>query len=120
MDRIVISDLTVFYRVGVSDEERSQRQRLLVTVELEHDFSAAVRGDDLAATLDYYAVTQRLLRFGEGRDWRLIETLAVDIANLILDEFRPKTVIVGVKKFVIPEADHIAVWVTRSAAGRKN
>ncbi|MHB8521410.1 MAG: dihydroneopterin aldolase [Limisphaerales bacterium] len=120
MDRIIISDLTVFYCVGVTDAERRQPQRLLLTVEFEHDFSTAARTDDLAATIDYYAASQRLLHFGEGRSWRLIETLAVDLANLLLGEFGPAAVTVRVKKFVIPEADHVSVCVKRISAAPAN
>lgn len=120
MDRIIISDLTVFYRVGVTDAERQQPQRLLLTVEFEHDFSAAARTDDLAATIDYYAAAQRLLRFGEDRSWRLIETLAVDLANVLLAEFGPAAVTVRVKKFVISEADHVSVCVKRNSKGPPN
>jgi dihydroneopterin aldolase len=120
MDWIIVSDLSISCRVGVTEEERRQSQRLLVTVELEHDLAVAARTDDLAATIDYDAVARRLRGFGEGREWRLIEALAADIARLVLDEFRPATVTVGVKKFVIPEANHVAVWITRRSADRKN
>ena len=41
MDRIIISELEVFYRVGVTEQERSQPQRLLLTVEMALDFAAA-------------------------------------------------------------------------------
>ena len=66
--KISIVDLEVFYRVGVPDAERAQPQRLLLTVEMESDFSAAARSDSIADTIDYFAVTQRLLKFGEGRE----------------------------------------------------
>ncbi len=114
MDQIIISDLEVFYRVGVTGAERDRPQRLLLTIEMAHDFQAAAGLDDLAGTIDYAAVSQRLLRFGEGGEWRLIETLAVDLATMILDEFKPKTVSVEVKKFVIPQARYVAVKITRS------
>jgi dihydroneopterin aldolase len=39
----------------------------------------------------------------------LIEKLAADLADMILREFKPKTVTVEVKKFVIPEARHVSV-----------
>jgi dihydroneopterin aldolase len=58
-DKILISNLEVFYHVGVSDEERSKPQRLLVSVEITHDFTAAIASDNLAETIDYYAVSQR-------------------------------------------------------------
>ena len=113
MDRIVINDLEVFYSVGVTGEERSRPQRLLLTVELFTDLSAAAATDELSRTIDYFAVAQRLLRFGEGRSWRLIETLASEIAALLLADFKPTRVSVEVKKFIIPEARHVSVRVQR-------
>ena len=114
-DTIIISDLEVSYLVGVTKEERSKSQRLLLTLELTTDFDSAVVRDELDRTIDYNAVSQRLLRFGKGREWRLIETLAADVAAMVLKEFRPKTVSVEVKKFIIPQARHVAVRLTRPA-----
>jgi len=111
----IISHPAVFYHIGVSRAERSKPQRLLLSLELSADFDSAVARDELAGTIDYNAVSQRLLRFGEGREWRLIETVAADIAAMVLKEFRPKTVSVEVKKFIIPQARHVAVRVTRRA-----
>ena len=114
-DTIIISDLEVSYQVGVTEEERSKPQRLLLTLELSTDFDAAVERDELDKTIDYNEVSQRLLRFGKRREWRLIETVAADIAAMVLKEFRPKTVSVEVKKFIIPQARHVAVRLTRPA-----
>ncbi len=113
MDTIRITDLEVFYHVGVPDEERLKPQRLLVSLELEHDFAVAVSRDEVGETIDYFAVTQHLLKFGEGCEWRLIETLAADIASMVLEDFRPRSVTVEVKKFIIPQAAHVSVRVTR-------
>jgi dihydroneopterin aldolase len=114
MSQISIVDLEVFYRVGVPDAERAQPQRLLLTVEMESDFSTAAKTDSIADTIDYFAVTQRLLKFGEGRSWKLIEKLAADIADAILSEFKPQSVTVEVKKFVIPQARYVAVSLART------
>ena len=113
MSQISIVDLEVFYRVGVPDAERAQPQRLLLTVEMESDFSTAAKTDSIADTIDYFAVTQRLLKFGEGKSWKLIEKLAADIADAILSEFKPQSVTVEVKKFVIPQARHVSVAVAK-------
>ncbi len=113
MSRISIVDLEVFYRVGVPEAERAQPQRLLLTLEMESDFAAAAESDSIADTIDYFAVTQRLLKFGEGQEWKLIEKLAADIADMILTEFKPSDVSVEVKKFIIPEARFISVALTR-------
>jgi len=109
--KISIVDLEVFYRVGVPDAERAAAQRLLLTVVLEADFTAAAKSDGIADTINYFAVTQRLLKFGEGREWRLIEKLASDIAATIRQEFKPQGVTVEVKKFIIPEARYVSVRV---------
>jgi 7,8-dihydroneopterin aldolase/epimerase/oxygenase len=113
MDKIIIHDLEVFYRVGVPEEERQSEQRLLLCVEMGRDFEPAVRDDELSCTIDYYQVTRRLIGFGENREWKLIEKLAVDIADMILRDFQPRSVIVQVKKFILPEAQYVAVEVRR-------
>ena len=113
MSKISIVDLEVFYHVGVPDAERAQPQRLLLTVEMEADFAAAAKSDSLAATIDYYAVAQRLHQFGTGREWQLIEKLAADIADAILAEFKPQLVTVEVKKFILPHARHVAVQIVK-------
>ena len=111
--KISIVDLEVFYRVGVPDAERAQPQRLLLTVEMASDFSAAARSDGIADTIDYFSVTQRLLKLGDGREWKLIEKLAADIADAILAEFKPQGVSVVVKKFIIPQAKYVSVSLKR-------
>ena len=58
-------------------------------------------------------MSQRLLTLGQGRSWKLIETLASDIAALVLREFGARRVHVEVKKFIIPEARHVSVRIVR-------
>jgi 7,8-dihydroneopterin aldolase/epimerase/oxygenase len=113
MDTIILCDLAVFCRVGVTDAERAQPQRLLLTVELACDVTAAAASGDLGATIDYYDVSRKLLRFGEQRSWKLIESLAVEVASWLKTAYGPAQVTVEVKKFVIPEARHVSVRVSR-------
>jgi FolB domain-containing protein len=114
MSKITIVDLEVYYRVGVGDEERAKAQRLLVTVDMNFDFSSAVLSDRIEKTINYHAVVQDLLKFGDGRSWKLVEKLASNIADRVLTQFGPQAVMVEVKKFVIPQARYIAVSLTRS------
>jgi len=112
-DAIIIRDLEVYYHVGVTEEERATSQRLLLTLEFEQDFTAAAASDNLADTLDYDAICRRLLGFGDGCHWQLIETLATDIAAMLQEEFQAGALTVEVKKFVIPQAQHVAVRLHR-------
>ena len=107
--KIFIADLEVNYRVGVSDQERQNPQKLLLTIEMKHDFNEAAKSDDLTKTIDYFAVCQALLKFGENRSWKLLEKLSRDIAEMIMKEFGPESVEVFIKKFIIPEAKFVGV-----------
>jgi FolB domain-containing protein len=111
-DVITLADLEVSCHVGVPDEERARPQRLLLTVAMEHDFSRAVAADDVRHTVNYFDVSRRLLALGQGRSWRLIETLAADVARLVVDEFGAARATVEVKKFILPEARHVSVRTT--------
>jgi dihydroneopterin aldolase len=113
MSYITIVDLEVFYRVGLTEEERAQPQRLLLTLDINFDFSSAAVSGRIGRTIDYYEVTQRLLKLGEKRSWRLIESVATDVADKILSEFRPENVTVEVKKFSIPEARYVSASLTK-------
>ena len=113
MPEISIVDLEVFYRVGVPEQERAKPQRLLLTIKMKTGFSRATKSDSIADTIDYFAVTRRLLKFGEGKSWKLIEKLAADIGRMLLKEFKPRAVAVEVKKFVIPQARYVSVLVKK-------
>ena len=114
MGRISIVDLEVNCCVGVSDEERAKPQRLLLSVVMEFDFSSAAVTDRITKTIDYFDVSQRLLRLGDGRSWRLIEKLCTEIADLILNEYPAQSVMVEVKKFSIPQARHVSVGLIKN------
>jgi dihydroneopterin aldolase len=113
MARIAIVDLEVHYCIGVSEQERAKPQRLLLSIELNLDFSAAAQTDRVEKTINYQRVAEDLLQFGEGRSWRLLEKLVSNIADHIMTEYEPDLVMVEAKKFVIPQARYIAVAVTR-------
>lgn len=109
MGRISIVDLEVQCNVGVGDEERATPQRLLITTVMDFDFASAAVSDRVTKTIDYFDVSQRLLKFGEGRHWKLIEKLCTDITDMIMNEYPAQSVMVEVKKFSIPQAKHVSV-----------
>jgi dihydroneopterin aldolase len=115
--KISIVDLEVWYCVGVPDEERAKPQRLLLSVEMEFDFSKAAETDSIEFTIDYFAVSQSLLKFGQRKKWKLIEKLGADIGDMILKKFKPAKVSVEIKKFVIAEARYVSVTVAKTGKG---
>ena len=119
MSKITIVDLEVLFHVGVPDEERAQPQKLLITVDMTYDFSSAAATDRVTKTIDYQEVAQKITKFGEGRSWKLIEKVATDLADFVLNDFHPEAVMVLVKKFPLPQASHVSVSVsqTRTSSG---
>jgi len=109
MSKITIVDLEVQYCVGVTDEERAKPQRLLVTVDMTFDFSSAAVSDRIERTINYQTVAEDLLKFGEGRSWKLVEKVVDNIAERVLTEYKPQAVLVEVKKFAIPQARFVSV-----------
>jgi 7,8-dihydroneopterin aldolase/epimerase/oxygenase len=114
MSKISIVDLEVFYCLGVPEAERAKPQRLLVSVDLSFDFSAAAISDRLERTINYHEIAQELLKFGEGRSWKLLERLVTNIADTLMIHYKPQVVTVEVKKFPIPQARYISATVSRS------
>jgi len=117
MSKISIVDLEVFYHVGVGDEERSKPQRLLITLDINFDFSSAAIADRITKTIDYFEVAQKILAFGNNRNWKLIEKLVTDIADFVIAEYQPAAVAVTVMKFPIPQAAYVSVSLMKSRTG---
>jgi FolB domain-containing protein len=113
MSKISITDLEVFFSVGVTDEERAKPQRLLISVDMSIDFSVAAVSDRIEKTINYQEVANDVLKYGDGRNWKLIEKLATNLAEFILARYKPQGVSVEVKKFIIPQARHVSVTVTK-------
>lgn len=114
MSRISIVDLEVHYCIGVSDEERARPQRLLLSLDMELDFSSASISDRIEKSIDYQQVADELLKFGENRNWKLLERLVANVADFVLTRFKPQSVQVEAKKFVVPQARYVSVSLSRS------
>ena len=98
MDRIIIKDAEFFCNIGVSAKERSRKQKIFVDAEMFFDTRKAAKKDDLRFTIDYSDVFDLMKRIAGKKEYKLIETLANDIAEGIFDKFGVKKVNVKVRK----------------------
>jgi 7,8-dihydroneopterin aldolase/epimerase/oxygenase len=87
-DRIALTGLRVRGSHGVLPEEREQGQDFLVDAVLWVDTRAAAASDDLADTVDYGVLAQRLAAVVAGDPVDLIETLASRLADTCLADPR--------------------------------
>lgn len=97
-DRIEIKDLLLRAIIGVNHDERRDRQDLLVSLTLFVDLRPAGLSDDLQDTVDYRALTKRVISMVEESRFYLIERLATAIASLCLEQPRIERVRVTVEK----------------------
>lgn len=105
-------------RVGFHEYERHIRQRVSVDFEAETDWKASARRDRARDLVDYYEINKAIQALVDGREWRLIEAMAEDIARLICRRFPVTRVRVRVNKlpFDMPNVSGVGVECWRTPA----
>jgi dihydroneopterin aldolase len=85
--QVVIKQLEFRGRCGVTPEERARPQPLAVDLELDCQLETAGLSDNLAHTIDYANVVQRVVELGTGQDSQLLESMAERFFRSLFDEF---------------------------------
>ncbi len=98
MDTIFLRDLRIRTIVGIWEWERRMPQIVSIDLDMDTDIRRAARSDQIEDTLDYKAVTRRVKALVAGSSFKLIETMAEQIAALVVDEFGVPWVRVAVHK----------------------
>jgi len=97
-DQIQIKDLLLRAILGINEEERRNRQDVLINITLHADTRAAGRSDGIADAVNYRTLTKRIIALMEDSQFYLVEKLAAEIAALCLDDPRVEQVDVQVEK----------------------
>jgi dihydroneopterin aldolase len=117
IDEITLTGLRVFGRHGVYQHERRDGQDFIVDTTLYVSAAAAAASDDVADTVHYGEVAQRIAAIVGGEPVNLLETLAQRIADDLLAEFGVRMVAVTVHKPGAPidlEFSDVSVTIRRS------
>ncbi len=114
-DHIHIENLELSAHIGVPDAERAAAQRLTVSLTFEPHRDFRGLGDELAKTVDYFAVCEEVKGLSAARPRKLIETLAEEIADLVLERFAVAAIEVELRKFILPDTAYVAVVIRRAA-----
>ncbi|MEN9975763.1 MAG: hypothetical protein RLZZ282_1769 [Verrucomicrobiota bacterium] len=113
-DTIEIRRLRVSTHIGVPDAERAVAQTLWVSVRMVPNHGFGALGDDLALTIDYHAVALELSALASAKPRCLIETLATEIADWLLDRHPLQRVALTIEKHILPDTECVAVHLERS------
>lgn len=117
MDTVYIRGLQIDTVIGIHDWEREIRQRVVLDLEMAAAVPRAAASDAIADALDYSAIAERLIAFVGASEFQLIETLAENVAQLLLAEFALPWLRLSLSKpGAVPEADTVGVCIERGSA----
>ena len=119
-DRIELRGLTVRGNHGVFDHEKRDGQDFLIDITVWFDQRRAAASDALADTVDYGGLAQGAADIVAGPPRDLIETVAAEIAEKVLEDPRIEAVEVTLHKPQAPipaEFADVAVVARRSRGG---
>lgn len=97
-DQIHIKDLSLRTIIGINDEERRNRQDVLINIVLYADTRAAGASDAITDAVNYRTLTKQIIQRVETSSFNLVEKLAAEIAALCLEDPRVEAVDVRVEK----------------------
>ncbi len=114
-DKIYIRDLSIRCIIGVNQDERIEKQDVIINVILFIDTRKAGQTDDLEDSVDYKKVKKTILSLVENSDFLLIERLAEEIAKVCLDDSKVQKVNVTVDKLgALRYTRSVAVEIVRT------
>ncbi len=114
MDIIFLGGLEATTIIGIYDWERETKQTIVLDIEMAFDISKAAKTDDIEHTLDYKAVSERIVSFVEQSEFFLVEKLIEEIASLLLTEFTiPWVKIILNKRGAISRARDVGIIIER-------
>lgn len=117
MDTVFIEALEVEALIGIYDWERRIRQPLLFDIEMEFDNRVPATSDDIADTLNYKAVSKRVVEYVSQSGFGLVETLAERVAAIVIEEFGVARVRLKLSKpGAVRGARAVGVIIERTAA----
>lgn len=88
MDIIYVRDLQIETIIGIYEWERRTKQIVSLDLEMGADICKAAASDSIEDTINYKAVSKRLIEFVGGSSFFLVETLAERVAEIVLTEFQ--------------------------------
>ena len=114
MDTVYIHGLAVETTIGIFDWERTIKQKVVVDIEMAVDIRASAANEDIDRTVSYKDVSDRLMAFIANSEFLLVETMAEEIATLVLTEFPVPFVRLKLgKPGAVPEAQDVGVIIER-------
>ncbi len=98
MATINVDNLRARTILGLNDDERINKQDILINYSMDLDISKAAETDDVQYTVDYKTINKRVLAYVEDSTFLLVETLVTELLKLLLEDERVAAAWVRVDK----------------------
>ncbi len=85
LDTILISDLSLRCIIGINDDERKNKQDVLINIQLYADTRRAAETDTIADTPNYRTITKKVITMVESSSYQLVEAMAEEIGRIALE-----------------------------------
>jgi FolB domain-containing protein len=117
VDRIIIKDILTRCIIGVREDERHDKQDVIINISLSADLRKPGQTDNFEDTIDYSEVKKRVVSMVEGSQFYLLEALAERIAAICLENPMVRQAQVTVEKpGALRFARSVGVEITRDQA----
>lgn len=96
-DQIHIKDLLLRTIIGINEDERRNKQDVVINITLYTDHTTAA-SDKIEDTINYSTLTKQIIQLVENSQFFLVEKMALEIARLCLADVRVQRAVVTVEK----------------------
>lgn len=98
MGKILLEGIEVMVRIGLLEEELYATQDLLLSVEIENDFSKMAETDEVEDGVDYRNIVDHTRNFSQAYDGKTLERYAFLLAEDLKIKFGAQRVRLSVDK----------------------
>ena len=118
-DKIIIKDLEIDCIIGIRRDERKEKQKILVSLEIFTDTKKAAKSSNISDAINYSSIISKIKnkasKMAINSKYLLLESLGEDIAKMVLEDNLANEVKVLIKKpKAIGKGRYAGVEVTRS------
>ncbi|AJJ62115.1 bifunctional dihydroneopterin aldolase/7,8-dihydroneopterin epimerase [Yersinia aldovae] len=114
MDIVFIEELSVITTIGVYDWEQTIQQKLVFDIEMGWDNRKAAASDDVNDCLSYADISVAVIKYVESQRFALVERVAEEIADLLLQRFKSPWVRIKVSKpGAVAQSRNVGVIIER-------
>jgi len=120
VDKVFIKNLEIDAIIGIYDFERTTAQKVVLDLEMAWDNQLAAKSENIEDALNYKTLSDHLKDYVGSSQFQLIETLAEQIAKIVLDEFHVQWVSLTLHKpDALDGATDVGVKIVRQAKNIK-